>query len=410
MKNNFKKNAFWNTLGVTFNSFNSLFFLIIINRINGINEGGIFSFAFSLACLLFVIGIYAGRTFQVSDTKKMLNDSEYFVHKILTCLLMVFIAIVYILFQDYSFEKNLIIITLTLYKCLEAFSDTLYGYMQKQDSLYLAGISQFIKSVVSIIVFFIVDLCTKSLALSCISLIVVNIIVIIIFDVIKVKSLVYIEEVRYDKVLSLFKLGFSIFAFSFLAIYIVNVPKYTIDGLLDNSFQTIFSIILMPATVISLCGQYIMGPSLTGVVNDFNNQKYQNFKLKINKIIKIVLLFGIIVEIGAYFFGIPVLSIVYAIDLTEYRMDLVLIIFGAILYAIANIYSTALITMRKNNIQLIMYIISSIFGFLLSNFMIGTFGIHGATFAYLGTMIIHGVMYIIYFSYEYKKKITSSSV
>ena len=37
----------------------------------------------------------------------------------------------YILFKQYSVEKNIIIITLSLYKCLEAFSDTLYGYMQK---------------------------------------------------------------------------------------------------------------------------------------------------------------------------------------------------------------------------------------------------------------------------------------
>ena len=72
-----KKNVIWNTIGVTLNSFNSLFFLIIINRINGIDDGGIFSFAFSLACLLFVIGIYAGRTYQVSDIRDELNDSEY---------------------------------------------------------------------------------------------------------------------------------------------------------------------------------------------------------------------------------------------------------------------------------------------------------------------------------------------
>ena len=31
-KKNLKLNAIWNTLGITVNSFNSLFFLIIINR------------------------------------------------------------------------------------------------------------------------------------------------------------------------------------------------------------------------------------------------------------------------------------------------------------------------------------------------------------------------------------------
>ena len=50
MEKNLKLNAIWNTLGITVNSFNSLFFLIIINRVNGVEIAGIFSFAFSIAC------------------------------------------------------------------------------------------------------------------------------------------------------------------------------------------------------------------------------------------------------------------------------------------------------------------------------------------------------------------------
>ena len=52
MEKNLKLNAIWNTLGITVNSFNSLFFLIIINRVNGVEIAGIFSFAFSIAYYL----------------------------------------------------------------------------------------------------------------------------------------------------------------------------------------------------------------------------------------------------------------------------------------------------------------------------------------------------------------------
>lgn len=76
------------------------------------------------------------------------------------------------------------------------------------------------------------------------------------------------------------------------------------------------------------------------------------------------IIFGLIVEIGAAFLGIPILSIVYAIDLSNYKLDLLLIIFGAILYAIAGILSTALITMRKNNMQLLIYMVDSVIGFI----------------------------------------------
>ena len=50
MQVNLKKDFIWNMIGSTFSSFNSLFFLIIVTRINGSNEAGIFTFAFSTAC------------------------------------------------------------------------------------------------------------------------------------------------------------------------------------------------------------------------------------------------------------------------------------------------------------------------------------------------------------------------
>lgn len=398
-----RKNTIWNTIGITFNAFNSLFFLIIINRINGLEDGGVFSYAFSLACLLYVIGVYATRTYQVSDVNRVLNDGEYLLHKLITCALMMLVCFIFIFIKNYTFEKNMIIVFLTLYKCLEAFSDTLYGYLQKNEELYLVGISLFLKSLISIFVFLIIDYITKNLFFACISLIVINLIIIIFFDFLKVKKIVKLKDIKLKRSLKLFRLGFAVFAFSFLSIYIVNVPKYVIDGILSDSYQAIFNIIVMPATVISLCGQYIMGPSLTGLVSDYNNKNYEEFKNKILKFIKILLLLWIVVEIGAYILGIPILSIVYNINLNAYKMDLLVIILGGVLYAVTNILSTGLITMRKNNYQLLIYSISAIIGLLLSKVLIANFGIHGATFAYFGTMLCHVIMYIIYFNYEYKK-------
>jgi ABC-type methionine transport system permease subunit len=47
-------------------------------------------------------------------------------------------------------------------------------------------------------------------------------------------------------------------------------------------------------------------------------------------------------------------------------LDLIIIIFGAILYAIAGVFSTALITMRRNGMQLIIYLIDAIFSVIIS--------------------------------------------
>ena len=316
---------------------------------------------------------------------------------------MIIIVMFFILIKDYTLDKNLIIVIMTVYKLLEAFSETFYGYLQKNEELHIVGKSLFYKSIVGLMVFFFVDYFTKNIVLSCVALVINSIVYIIFYDIRKSISLISKDKVRINKVLKLFKIGFSVFVFSFLAIFIVNVPKYVIDVLLSDSYQTIFSIIIMPGTVMSLCGQYIMAPLLTQVVDFYNQQLYDKFINLIIKMIKILILLGFLVEVVAAFIGIPVLSFIYSINLDKYKIDLILVIFGAILYALSGVLSTALVTMRKNTIQMLIYIIDSIFSIFACYILIKSFGVHGAVYGYVLTMILHSMLYIFYFVFEFKK-------
>ena len=45
----FRKNFIWNLTGTTINTLTSLVYMIIATRINGLDQAGVFSFAFSNA-------------------------------------------------------------------------------------------------------------------------------------------------------------------------------------------------------------------------------------------------------------------------------------------------------------------------------------------------------------------------
>lgn len=135
---NFRKNFIWNILGTGLNSFNSLFFMIIVTRLNGINEAGIFTIGFSTACILYIVGTYAGRVYQVTETDKNISDKDYIVNRLFSLILMAIATVVFLEIKRYDFHKNMIFIFLILFKSMEAFSDVLYGIMQKKDLLYKA--------------------------------------------------------------------------------------------------------------------------------------------------------------------------------------------------------------------------------------------------------------------------------
>ena len=120
--------------------------------------------------------------------------------------------------------------------------------------------------------------------------------------------------------------GFSVFAFTILIQYLVSAQKYTIDATLEDSFQTIYGIILMPATVIVLISQFIVQPYLTTVNNLIRDNKYQELNSLILKMAFYITLFSIVAIIGAYLLGTQILSIIYGIDLTNYRLPLTFIL------------------------------------------------------------------------------------
>ena len=106
----FRKSFIWNIIGTGFNSFNSLIFLIIVTRINGITEAGVFTLAFSTACILYVIGTYAGRVYQVTEVDKDITDKEYIVNRLFSCLLMMLVTFGFVIFRQYDLYKSVILL------------------------------------------------------------------------------------------------------------------------------------------------------------------------------------------------------------------------------------------------------------------------------------------------------------
>ena len=120
---NLRKNFVWNLIGSTASSFASLFFMMIVTHLNGIDDAGIFSFAFSTASIYVVRGIYSGRTFQVTDKNKKTTDSDYFYLKFATCIAMLVSGLIFCLVRGYTGEKLIVIMFLITFRALEAIGE-----------------------------------------------------------------------------------------------------------------------------------------------------------------------------------------------------------------------------------------------------------------------------------------------
>ena len=258
---NLRKSYFWNTIGSGLNSFNSLFFLIIVTRINGVKEAGIFTLSFATSCMLYIIAIYSGRTYQVTEIEKNIGDNEFITHRFISSIIMILVSFIFAILNRYNIYKFLIFIILCMFKCVEAISDVFHGILQKNERLDLVGKSLFIRSLLNILFFILLDIVTKNLLISCISLVIVNIVVLLIIDIrLSLKYKDNTKKISFYSVYKIFILGFFSFGISFIANYLVNAPRYAIDSIMSEKFQTIFGIIVMPASIIMLVNQFVIQP------------------------------------------------------------------------------------------------------------------------------------------------------
>lgn len=405
MKENiqFKKNFIWNILGTGFNAFNSLFFMIAVTRINGVDNAGIFTIAFSTACIIYIVGVYAGRIYQVTEPDKSITDKEYIINRIITTVSMLILVILFSVIRGYDIFKSTVFLLLTTYKALEAFSDVIYGILQKNEKLDIAGKSLFFKSLISVIAFVAIDLITKNMIISIISIILVSLLILIFYDL--KNGIKYIDlklPVKKENIIKIFKAGFFTFAISFLGMYVLNAPKYAIDSYLENNYQTIFGIIVMPATVIGLVAQFLIHPYLNQIVALYEEKNLKGLNKLALKLIIYILGVGVISSILAYFLGTQVLGLIYGLDLSAYRLGLLIIIIASTLYTIGVIYSSILTTVRETFSQFIIYIVMSIFAYIVANTCTKVGQINGAVISYLLIMAMQFLIYTIYTNIKIK--------
>lgn len=403
--NNIKKNIVWNTIGVLTISSTSLLYTLILTHFCNLKDVGIFSFAFSFACMMITLASFGGRTIHITDSNNNNSNISYIITKYITVLLTFLIVLIYITIKSYSITKTTLIIILCLFKFFEEISDVYYGVLQKENYLYKVGIFQTVKSIINIILFTLIIVFSKNIILSSSSILIVNILFALIIERHAAKTANNWKfEIKTKEIKNILYQNFYVCFFTFLTSYIISSPKYAIDKYLIDDMQAIFNIILMPATFIYLLAGFILSPFMVEISKEIEKKEYDKSKKRVIKIISIILLLGIISLIGCYYCGITILNIIYGIDLTAYKFGFLIIILGSIMYSISVAISTILIAYRELKIQTIISLVLSILSYLICNILVKKLSITGGCYAYLIVVSLRALIYIILFLNVIKKR------
>ncbi len=389
-----KKKFMWNMAGSLCNSLSSMLLLIIVNRISGESRGGFFALAYSTAQLLFSVGGFEIRPVQSTDIKNKFTFNQYFTSRMLNCIIMLICMIGYIVVNGYTGVEALTVFWILGYRMVEAVADVYSGLFQQRERIDISGKEMLMRSGISTITFTIILWLTDNLLYAAMTLTLTSLVIMLFYDLHMKK---YFEptpvHLEWRGILGIYNACWPLFVSSFIMNYLNNTPKYAINTYYDETVQNSYNILFMPAFVINLLSLFVFRPLLTDLARDWEGENIKEFTDIVKKMMILIGALTIAACVGAYLLGIPILSLVYGVDLRAYRMELVIImICGGLNAYVYCLYYVVTVT-GKQIFLLLGYGAGLIFAVFLGSSFVKSLGMLGAA---LSCTLSFGVVFIVF--------------
>ena len=167
LKNSFERKVyFWNALGGIVSASTSVIIIMVITHTTGTYDAGIFSLGYANAMLFSNIGTLDTRSHQCANAIGRFSFSDYYTFRVVTSFIMIFFAITFVVFCNYSEEKSIITILMSIYCAIINISDIFQGNAQIKGRLDLGGQSLAIRGMLNLFIFAIVYIYSQNLVLS----------------------------------------------------------------------------------------------------------------------------------------------------------------------------------------------------------------------------------------------------
>lgn len=395
-----KRDYFWNTLGSAMNALSSALLLLVVARVLGPYYGGIFSLAYAVGQQFMVIGSFEMRPIQATDVKASYPFGVYLGSRVVTCFIMVAALAFYAVFSNGLSVEALLLLMVSGLKLFDSAEDVFHGMFQQRGRLDIAGKAFFFRTLITFMSFSVACFVTESLLASCAFAWGASVLSFIVLNIVPAKAFGAIAPCfSFRPIARLLTTCFPLFIGVFLLNDLVNVPRYSIESFMTKDDQTIYAIIFMPALVINLLAGFIFKPLLTSLSESWVNEDWHHFRNIIVKGCFFVAIATVLVCAIAYPFGIPILSWLYGIDLSNYRNELMLLLVGGALNAFSVMLYYGLVTMRIQGFVTIGYAVADLASRILAPSLVSGMGIMGAVALYdisIGLVCLLFVLFGIY--------------
>ena len=379
----------WNSIGSIIYLITQWLISVLVVRISGVEVAGNLTLAMSINNVFYSIAIQGIRNYQVSDVKEKYENGIYVGSRLISCSIAIFICVIYCLIIDYSSQQKACIIAYCLFKISEALYDVYAGICQKSWRMDYIGKSWMVKGIITLIAFLMGLLLTSNLFVAIICMTISSFVVIILYDIPRVKSLTNVNVELLDKrIFLLMKECFPLFCYLILSTVISTIPRVFMERILGSYALGVYGSIAAPTLIVQMGASYVFNPFLTLFAEQYHLGRGKEFCNTLKKCVVAIGGLSIVSLIGGRILGRWGLMLLYGQEVAEYEYLLLPLILCTILTAMVWFLCALLTVVRDFRGLILSNLIAVIISCLCSKVFLNQFDIQGASIALILSLAI----------------------
>ena len=388
-----RRSAFvWNLVSASLSSFQTMILLFVLTRWGNSTDSGMLVMAYSVGNLMLNIGRFGMRQYQVTDAGEVFSFRQYVCSRYCSMAVMAAATVLYLVWgaagKGYSADKLWVVGLLCAFKGIEAAEDVFHGRMQQQGRLDVAGRILAFRFIVFILGFIACYIATRNIVLTVALNAGISLALCLLLNGAVLPRFAPRAEKKEP-----FRVPWKLLAQCLplclsmvMNIYLGNAPKYVIDGIVSDEAQTCFNIVFMPALVVALLAGFVFNPVLKRIGELWTDGKVRDLSKLAGKLALIPVALTAAAVLAGYFLGPWAFGLVYKVDVSAYRTDLVIFLLASGVIALQNLCTALITAMRKQPHLLYCFSAASLVMFLAGKPVLQAKGLTAVSLFYLAVL------------------------
>lgn len=349
----YRKQAAINSVGSVVLMFGQWLISVLLVRMSGYEDAGIFSLAMTVSNMFNLFANYGLRNYQVADVQGRYTQDQYILARIFTSVIAIISCVVYLTaFTQYTRLEQLAVLCYLLYNLCNTFSDILFGFLQLHDKLQINGYSNIVRGGLCFAAFVVAYSITRQIAVSLFVMMIVDVLWSIGYDWRQFSYLAHPTRFKKSDMVQeayLLRDCFSLMIALLLPGITTALPRLTIKAQIGTEELGYFSTIFTPTVLLTTLVPSIIIAMVPKMARAWSEKNYKQYLVLVGKNYLFSLFFLLLAEVVALLMGRPVMKLVFGPEILDYYSLLYWAILATGLNLMASCGNSALISIHCNS-------------------------------------------------------------